>query len=729
MEYILTFHFKVKRNGQSIQVDADRSIEEFKSTPLGTLSHLLISPSLQTRIMVLGMDFVYNFVESEAESIRNELREICEDVSLEDIIVPVDIPSTSAVTSLSGNEYIDPVIDEIEYTSSKIGYGAMATIDEISPLCRYAQHCSITGASPSAFFSHTGSDSLGAQVALFRHLLAMGLIDTDSSICDLTAGRGDGKYAANHLGLSCTSFSLEDTFTKVNYHPDIVHKADYDVFDGSTLKFISGYDFIHVDISFTGASESNLLDLIMFLEENNLAYSIRLNSTVLRGYEEQRVKHLPSYEHRIAYAFNQYLKPYQIYLVGSPHLADVNWESPPLRQTIAFKSLAISFSRLLAPSRHKDRLLKWEPNSASICFPDSTMTSKFVKSIITRSTYSERMYYCERYISEIGEGTKIPYVEDCLLEEMRSEVARYPDRIETARDYDLKGDIDVLIGSVSSSSKKFHRKHLQAMKDGVQKVSLISPLDCSDELLELWRSRHPLSECRSWCNIVIGVKAFALGEALSGFDAIKAAYENSKASAGPKLSLHQRELQQAIKLLLLSARNGDFSYGINYLVRLMAQKSKSTKSVIRTLRCYRLLSYMYDDFIRLMRSGEVTVGQMNAMESETVTREKLKYKYHRQSEVTKPTIEDYSDINAVIEASMDDLFTGLESYALAMAEGETVKEEPIDTTATVSQMDLTFDIGIQNQVEMMIAKLGLQESSAYGFIDIGDDMIGADEDW
>jgi hypothetical protein len=339
------------------------------------------------------------------------------------------------------------------------------------------------------------------------------------------------------------------------------------------------------------------------------------------------------------------------------------------------------------------------------------------------------MYYCERYISEIGQGNKIPYVEGCLLGEIRAELSRYPDRVQTVDEYDLKGDLDVLIGNVSSSSKKFHKKHLEAMRSGVQKVSLISPLDCSDELLELWRSRHPLSECRSWCNIVIGVKAFALGEALSGFDAIKSAYENSKASAGPKLSLHQRELQQAIKLLLLSAKNGDFGYGINYLIRLMAQKSKSTKSVIRTLRCYRLLSYMYDEFVRLMRSGEVTVGQMNAIENETITREKLKYKYHRQSEVTKPTIEDYSDINAVIEASMDDLFAGLENYALAMAEGENAKEETVDTTATVSQMDLTFDIGIQDQVEMMIAKLGLQESSVYGFIDIGDDMIGADEDW
>jgi hypothetical protein len=729
MEYILTFHFKIKRNGQSIQVDADRSIAEFQSTPLGTLSHLLISPSLQTRILVLGMDFVYNFVESEIESIRDELREICDDVSLEDIIIPIDIPSTSAVTSLNGKELIDPVVDEIEYTSSRIGYGAMSTIDEIAPLCRYAQHCSITGASPSAFFSHTGSDSLGAQVALFRHLQVLGFIDGDSRVCDLTAGRGDGKYAANHLGIECNSFSLEDTFTKTSYHPDIVHRSDYDVFDGSTLKFVSGYDFVHVDISFTGASDSNLLDLVMFLEENNLAYSIRLNSTVLRGYEETRVKHLPSYEHRIAYAFNQYLKPYQIYLIGSPSLTDIDWESPPLRQTIAFKSLAISFSRLLAPSRHKDRLLKREPNSASICFPDSEMTAKFVKSIITRSTYSERLYYCERYISEIGDNAKIPFVRECLLEEIKTEVDRYPEKIEFTSSYDLKGDIDVLMGSVSSSSKKFHRKHLNSMKEQSHQISLINPLDCSDELLEIWRTRHPLAECRSWCNIVIGVKAFALGASLSGFDAIRAACDESKSSSGPKLSLHQRELQQAIKLLLLAARNGDFGYGINYLVRLMSQKSKSTKSVIRTLRCYRLLSYMYDDFVKLMRSGGITVSQMEAMESETITREQLKYKYQRQSEVTKPTVEDYSDIHAVIESSMDDLFAGLESYALAMTEGAPVEEEKLDTAATASQMDLTFDIGIENQVEMMIAKLGLQETSAYGFIDIGDSMIGAEEDW
>jgi hypothetical protein len=729
MEYILTFHFKIRRSGQSVTVDADASVEEFKSTPLGTLSHLLISPSLQTRILVLGMGFMETFITTELDSIRDELREICDEVSLEDIILPAELPSTAPFTGLTGKELIDPVVDEIEYTSSPIGYGAMSTLEEISALCRYAQHCSITGASPSAFFSHTGSDSLGAQVALFRHLESLKIIDKDTHICDLTAGRGDGKYAADHLDLKCTSFSLEDTFTKTNHHPSIVHKTDYDVFDGSTLKFVSGFDFVHVDISFTGASESNLLDLVMFLEENNLAYSIRLNSTTLRGYEEGRVKQLPSYEHRISYAFNQYLKPYQIYLIGAPAAVETDWNSLPLRKTIAFKSLAISFSKLLAPSRHHERLLRREPNSASICFPAGRMTDTFVKSIIARSTHSERLYYCERYISEIGQGGMIPFARDLIQDDIKIEVDKHLDVIKVVSDYSLPGEIDSLIGNVSAASVKFHRKHLSELKRQGRRVSLISPLDCTTELLEFWRTRHPLSECRSWCNITLGVKTFALGASLSGFNAIKAAYEESRSSVGPKLSLHQRELQQAVKLLLLSAKNNNFSYGTKYLVKLMATKSKATKSVIRTLRCYRLLSYMFDGFTDLIRSGGVSISQIAAIENETIEREQLKYKYKRQSEISKPTIEDYSDIQAVIDSSMDELFSSLENYAIAMSEPETTTDFNLNTTETLSQLDLTFDIGIQNQVEMAIARLGLQESDQYGFIDIGDSMIGAEEDW
>jgi hypothetical protein len=729
MEYILTFHFKVKRSGKSVMVDIDSALEEFRSTPMGKLAHVLISPSLQTRILVLGMEFVENFVEREIGSIREELHEICDDVSLEDIVMPSGLPSTSPFTNLTGREYIYPVLDEIEYTSMSVGYAAMETLNEIGPLCKYAQHCSISGASPNAFISHTGSDSLGAQIGLFRHLLNEDIIDHNMKVCDLTAGRGDGLYAANHLGLSCTSFSLEDTFTKTNHHPDIVHKTDYDIFDGSTLKFVSGFDFVHIDVSFTGANDSNLLDLILFLEENNLSYSVRLNSSELHGYEMLRVKSLPTYSHRIAYAFNQVLKPYQIYLIGFPTDGEKDWDAEPLRKTIAFKSLAISFSRLLAPSRHSDRLLSKVPNSASICFPDNVMTSKYIKSVIEQATYSERRYYCERYVSEVGEVGLIPFIRHRCLSECQEQLARCHNAITTDPDYTLDGDPSTMVGNVSSASKKHQLAHANDIRNSGCPTSLISPLSCTPELLEYWRTRHPISEFRSWCNVTLGVIAFAPDAYLSGFDAIKSAHEEAVERTGPKMSLHQRELQQALKLLMISARNGSYSYGITHLVKLMAQRSKGTKSLMRTMRCYRLLSYMYDDFLKMIRLGELSVSQLDAIESETITRETLKYKYQQKTEVAKIDTQDYSDIQAVITSSMDDLFSSLENYAVAIASPGESEQEVDPYAATMTQADLTFDINIQGQVEMMIAKLNLAPSADTGFIDLGDDDFYEDPDW
>jgi hypothetical protein len=118
--------------------------------------------------------------------------DISEDTSLADIEVPVSLPSLPDVTNLTGTEIIPDYLDEIEYLMTEIPESAMSSINTLVPLARFAHRCSTSGASPETFTSFTGSDSLGAQIGLFRMLKFEGLVDSSTTVCDLTAGRGDG---------------------------------------------------------------------------------------------------------------------------------------------------------------------------------------------------------------------------------------------------------------------------------------------------------------------------------------------------------------------------------------------------------------------------------------------------------------------------------------------------------------------------------------------------------
>jgi len=80
----------------------------------------------------------------------------------------------------------------------------------------------------------------------------------------LTAGRGDGHYSLKCLGLKHNSYGNLDIFSSSYSSKNIVFKEDYDVFNPNTLDFVEKYDFIHVDVSFTKSSESNIDDLMMF---------------------------------------------------------------------------------------------------------------------------------------------------------------------------------------------------------------------------------------------------------------------------------------------------------------------------------------------------------------------------------------------------------------------------------------------------------------------------------
>jgi hypothetical protein len=722
-EYLVTFHFKTKIVGQELVPDVEESVREFVSNGIAKFSLMHISPDLQVRMMILGFEYLEKVVDSRLSDIVATYRDMVQDVACGDIVMPVGLPSIPTHTTLTGDEQIPAELHEIEYISELIPLSAMSTMDQAEALFKYAHLCSTGGADPHVFTSYTGSDSLGAQIALFRLLKSQGIVSEDDKICDLTAGRGDGQYAIHANGLHGTSFSLEDTFTRLNHHPHIVFKGDYDVFNGSTLKFITDFDFIHVDISFTGTVDKNLLDLILVLEENNLPYSIRLNSVQLQHYDELHTAHLPTYEHQIAYAVSSVMKPYQIYLIGRPSLGIREWNGPEMKATLAFKSMALSFSQLLGPKTYSLRLEEYRPNSASINIPRISRAELFIQKVCDDSITAEQLHYLTRYMSEVGKDARLEFSFDHLSQMGQYIVKTKANQfhVDTATTYTTLSIGQ--IGSVKDEVRPYHEKHVEALLNMSTPVWSRDILDCDEQILTYFRTHHPIQEIRTWCNIVLGLHTFCRSSVLSGYNALHDMYNELNSTKRPRLSLHQREISLSIKLLVLAARDDDFSYGVKYCHKLLASGTRSKSSVSRTLRNYRLLSYLYTNIQVMMQHGEICIRSLNSIGNEIEVREKKRFRYVQHKEDHLPLPDPDTTIQVLIEQSFDQLLTGLENYTEYLLEEKTKTDEAVTFSTVSLQAELNFDIGLKDHIEEMIQRLNLQPTGPRGIIDLGDDDI------
>nr|WON42279.1 RNA-dependent RNA polymerase [Actinidia fungus negative-stranded RNA virus 1] len=728
-EYIITYHFKCKSSNYEIVVDTEESVREFLEHDLGKFSLMVINPELQARLLILGMEYVEHVINTYNADILEEFREICSEANFADIVMPVSLPSLGAMTTLTGDETLSDSMYSIEYIMHEIPASAMATLPDLEPLCKFAQKCAITGADPETFTSPTGSDSLGAQFGLFRAMMSAGVIDQETRICDLTAGRGDGLYAARELSLNVTSYSKEDTFTRLDYHPGINFMKDYDIFDGSTLKFITGFEHVHVDVSFTSASESSIIDLVLLLEESNVSYSIRLNSVHCHGYTEDRLLGMTSYQHRLAFAMSTPMKPYQIYLIGTPSGKRYKWGAESMKSTMAFKAMVLGFSALLSPRHQLLRLEGFRPNSASLYMPSGRTSDEFITKVCDDSILSEQCYYLDRYLSEMGPGAVLEFSYNHLTD-LGQKVVNDRTRIfsiGTVTSYSALSPDH--IGNVSEKARPHHQTHVKALMDGSTPVWSADFENCDEILLQHFRTHHPLQEIRTWCNIMLGLHKFCRAALLSGHQALEDLRTSLSSKGSMKTSMHQKELSTAVKLLVLAARDDNYRHGVAYCRNLLQVTSRSTKSTIRTLRCYRLLSYLFDDIKRLMSRGEICIRSILAIENDLEVREPAKVKYKKTSvRDSEPSVEDLA-IGKFIEDSMDDIFASLERYA-ADLDKRVVTEESISTDEDViKETDLHFDIGITNRVNQMVAQLGLKPSGPHGFIDLGDEIPDDSEEW
>lgn len=726
-EYIITLNFHAEVSEGSLRFDARKSVELSLNMEMFSLSMLLLVPDIKIKSSILGIEFLERIMISKHIEIMAILAEISEDNLMVDVIAPGSLPNLKPHTILDGDEYIPESAKETEYEMEEIPEKAMERFEELKPLAGFASKCVIHGAHPAVFTSPTGSDSFAAQHGLFKMLKSELGLTNSTKICDLTAGRGDFQYVCRELKLTAESYSTRDAFTQIYHHPKVQFGLEYDITKTSTLKFLLDYQFVHIDISFVGSGEVNVLDLILFLESNNIGYSLRINSVDLIGYIRSTLDDIPTYIHHLAFPVNRIMKTYQLYLVGVPGISDIAYDAISMKKTVAFRSIALSYARLLSPANRELRLYDIESNSLSIYLGNLEQSEDIILKIANRSYEKERLYYSSRYIEELSDGEELFWCDGKLN---RYDSIILKDYHVTCQDIKRAVYLDYSendIGSVSSKSLPYHIAHLSALQDKCESKKMIKFDEADNVLLEYMRIHHPVSEVRTKCNVILGVKKFNYTDFLSGRLAVKASIRESKWEIGPRDTLHQIEVQNSLKLMMLSASHDNYKYGVDYLSRMLLSNTMLRQSYMRTMKCYRLLSTHYDLIHSLVFRGMITIKEIEAIKHELEVREvrKLKHKVIRTL-----TIGDFMDDEIerdIVDESLVQLFDNLLGWAedhLDNPEATFTNGEP---NKVIIPDELSFDIDIDMQVERTLLRLGLSEPNQYGYIDIGDNLPPEDE--
>jgi hypothetical protein len=295
----------------------------------------------------------------------------------------------------------------------------------------------------------------------------------------------------------------------------------------------------------------------------------------------------------------------------------------------------------------------------------------------------------------------------------------------TVFEYGLSQNYGVLaeadIGKVSEKSLPYHAKHVMMLNDSVPTMLSAKILDCTEDILTYMRTHHPIGTVRSACNIVLGLRSFCLQYVMDGHSSLDNRYRELSSGLIHAPSLHQRELQFALKLIILAVRDNSYISGIAYCHNLLAKGKASSISPLRTLHIYRQIGYCLRPIQDMVSRGEITIKMINAVSSELETRELKKYKYRRPPDQRLNITEETLDILNVLDVNLDALFEDLEKFSMSMIVGVRNDLGPENVEDQLANIGAHFNINIEERVNTMIEHLGLIPSGPHNIIDLGDE--------
>jgi hypothetical protein len=488
----------------------------------------------------------------------------------------------------------------VRYRLTWIDSTLISNRDEYRKLCSVARSLSSLYADPIVNYSPTGSDSFVSAHGLFSCMLFNQWIDTSTTICDLTAGRGDGHLAADLLNLKMTSYSRDDIFNKINRVEGVILIPNLDVTDQKTLLFTLAFDHIHIDLSHFKGDGSKLIDTIIFFQNASKTITIRLNGLFGEDMNLEPVLARTDYETKICYPFQSTLKPYQMYLCLRPCNYDELPQVDDILESELFKRLSMNYYSIARMNNLYVDNVEAYHNSAIEAISLDMNYETMIEQLTTEHSGHQVLTRYQKIIRNWSNVQTIDLV---------------PTQLPTKVAEQLSSD-DILLGSnVSSLRVAFYQsfpsneknlgykptqarykkldQHLTSLKRGADSLwSKDLSMLTKNELIII-RSYHPLQEVRTTINAIIEMidsDADPRSKHLDELIEEKLEYQKTIEGTSNAWSLN---FKKALMALCIAVSANDYNTGITYLLQeYFGDKSHRAKAQV-SLEIYRKLGALY----------------------------------------------------------------------------------------------------------------------------------------
>ncbi|UHM27585.1 MAG: RNA-dependent RNA polymerase [Sanya aspivirus 1] len=458
---------------------------------------------------------------------------------------------------------------------------------------------------PVTQWSPTGSDSYCSQYALFKALRTRRMISKMTKICDLTAGRGDGKYALNDLGMSCDSYSKRDIFTCSYHHPDIRYMESYDIFDPSTLDFVMGYEWVHIDVSFTGVNHNDPTDLLKYLMQHKKLFSIRLNSLNLIKLHGSKVFSEMQYGSYLTVPFRENLTPYQIYLIAYPSKIEIKPTVHTIVQTSYYQALIGHYRKIATPSNLFYESSIDYTNSIAILIGPSTSVKTLCEDIMDDNSCHYAINRMKRVLKHNDDKTKI-LIPSSLQKRLVDATGLYNSfiKIEGSRKVLTKMNIKD-VGGTSLHKQKYWRRLINEFNtSNFPKYELVFDKDVQ-LLLECLQYDHPDPQIRGLCSDYLYTMKETNNTYPIDVPIVIEKIHGMMREQNDSYDTRLKHVRAALALIYYCSRIRSYKFGLFILWFTMRTRPSKMNYALKCISAYKKLGGIY---CRLIQEDDCSYG-------------------------------------------------------------------------------------------------------------------------
>lgn len=277
--------------------------------------HFMHDQEIMAMMLLYDAEMIIERYKTLKHTILGRIRvALCNFVPTE-LYVDTNATIPPAYSAVSLSEVLPEEAKSVTYSCNEVNAGAFEEFNIWANACKVTRTLSELYANPESNFSATRSDSQVSQYGLFKALLSHGVWGPATTVCDVTAGRGDGLLAAKELGIKMTSYAIKDQFTQPIHVEGVNIISDYDVFKPDTIAFARPYDHAHFDLSFSGGVESDLSESVLTTLQYCKSVTVRLNSLSTLSGLVSACRAGAKMKVSVMFPVSQAIKPYQIYLL------------------------------------------------------------------------------------------------------------------------------------------------------------------------------------------------------------------------------------------------------------------------------------------------------------------------------------------------------------------------------------------------------------------------------